>query len=905
MSPCTPPPKFENQPVIASDPWTVCESTSKLLPRHSRESERQALLRAAGNGHLAFRRIKLTKENNYFSGEGAPRPFTLALPGGMMPTQRMPENLGKWMVGIIDPQCLYVYKRNAGTRFLMLESDLTPETLPIKLLPHLQSLLVKRLERDDQIIWRVYPPLFTSGHLQADGTFSLPKLKSGDGTRPADYPELLLSKYGREDIKCFCVYDDAQINISDILRDKRQCEKVLNLKPLPLVVYCHRTGSVQVYFDDELDSNRLARNEHSLDDYAFSQGIDPDHFRALLNLLPMSLRAETLSLELSVSPEVMCKLQQAIELVDDPYCYSYEKLLELKQSGLPIHQRFFYGGGVVSLLDLLVCSEMRRNTGPEHEQSQKQEQEACRLLHLLLQSGTKLGRDTSSIVMMKDPTTDHVMPAGAMNYMVAAFGPFDFLTLQHLQKIPLIGCPGNVVEFNRICQGLNEVQIQQNMRRVLDVSFEPPPLATVKSHLLALFHFNACLDEKTLYWLKVTLDKCCKPREEIIDDLTADDYIEWVEKLWVNRKTHPFYQNWPKYVEQSRLDIEDLKKSLGLNDSGASATPLVTEVPAALQFVVDAFKRSPVLPDNVGDNEKTILKVLKHYYRRPGPERVIQSLGREIIPTVWKPQHSCSHVLRARNNGHWYMELLEKFQQCSLSQDEKELLSLAIIYHDAAAEDVDKSMEESRSADYFKRDLAGHYPEQLLEDMALAMVSKENDVKGKGEQNLSEAVRWYLSILRFADRMDVIRGCGVGADFPGLTVTRPLGFDATRLDLPPQLTEEFTSEPGNKSEFQRHLEAAMHGAADLAQVTGRPRDQRKKNYTQVYGLRANGSKISENFEWTTEPVQRMNQFIDDNVRRKMAQEAGMIVCSDPSHQACKADQNKGITYGIHNSWYDL
>uniref|UniRef100_UPI002148818B hypothetical protein n=1 Tax=Endozoicomonas sp. ONNA1 TaxID=2828740 RepID=UPI002148818B len=654
-SSCTPPPKFENQPVIASGPWTVYKSTRKLLPLHPRESERQALLLAAESGRLALRRIKLAKEKDYFSGNGAPRPFSLALPGGMMPNQRMPESYGKWMVGIIDPQCLYVYKRNAGTRFLVLESDLTPETLPIKLLPHLQSLLGKRLERDDQIIWRVYPTLFTSGHLQADGTFSLPKLKSGDGTRTADYPELLLSKYGREDIKCFCVYDDAQINISDILRDKRQCEKVLNLKPLPLVVYCHRTGSVQVCFDDELDSHRLAGNEHSLEGCAFTQGIAPDHFRALLNLLPMSLRADTLSQELNVSPEVMRKLQQAIELVSDPYCYNYEKLLELKQSGLPIHQRFFYGGEVDSLLGLLVFSEMYRNMEPEHEQTQKQAQEACRLLHLLLQSGTKLERAILLIERMNG-TSEQVMPAGAMNYMVAAFAPFDFMTLEHLQKIPLIGCPGNVVEFNRICQRLNEEQIQQHLRRVLDVSFEPPPLATVKSHLLALFHFNACLDEKTLDWLKLFLGKYCIRGVQIIDDLTMDDYIEWVEKLWINRKTDPFYQNWPKHVEQSHREIEDLKKSLGLNDSGASATPLVTGVPAALQFVVDAFKRSPILPDNAGDNEKTILTVLQHYYRRPGPERVIQSLGRETMPTVWKPQHSCSHVLRARNNGLWYME---------------------------------------------------------------------------------------------------------------------------------------------------------------------------------------------------------------------------------------------------------
>ncbi|WP_257266903.1 hypothetical protein [Endozoicomonas sp. ONNA2] len=49
----------------------------------------------------------------------------------------------------------------------------------------------------------------------------------------------------------------------------------------------------------------------------------------------------------------------------------------------------------------------------------------------------------------------------------------------------------------------------------------------------------------------------------------------------------------------------------------------------------------------------------------------------------------------------------------------------------------------------------------------------------------------------------------------------------------------------------------------------------------------------------------MNRFIDDNVRRTIAQAAGIIVCSDPCHKGCRADQGKGITYGIHNSWYDL
>uniref|UniRef100_UPI0021497583 hypothetical protein n=1 Tax=Endozoicomonas sp. ONNA1 TaxID=2828740 RepID=UPI0021497583 len=817
-SPC-PQPHFDTRAATASGQWSSSQPTRKLLPRHPRESERQELLWAAESGRLAIRRIELSKEKNYFSGKGAPRPFTLALPGKMMPTEHVPQRYGKWMVGIIDPQCLYVYKRNARTRDLLEEPDSTPEKLTVKLLPHLQSLLGRRLERGDQVIWRVYPLRFTSGHLQPDGTFSLPKLKFGSSTR-LDYPELVLTGYSEKDIKCFCVYNDAQINIADILQDKRECEQVLELEPLPLVVYCHQTGSVQVYFDDELDSKHLARNEHSLNNFAFLEGIAPKHFRAVLNLLPMSLRAETLSSESTDSANVRHKLRQAITLVSDPDHYSYEKLLELKQSGLPIHQRFFHEGTARTLLDMLLTSEELRKKQPEHGQTQEHEEEAYRILKLLLHSGARLDFRSAMIFNSMLDGSELKVSAEVMNYMVAAFAPFDFLNTNHLRKFPLTSCPGNVVEFDRVCQDLrrDKGQIQKYMEAaLLDVLFHDQNLDMIKSRLLALFHYGTHMDKEVLHRLKVDLNRYYRDGKKVINNFSVADYIQWVEKLWTQRETNPFYQNWPEHVRQAQEDIRDLKKSLGpLDDSGASTTPLAARKPV-LQLVVDAFSKAPVMPDNAGDNEKTILKVLQHYYRRPGPERVIRSLGRQTMPTVWKPLHSCSHVLRARNNGHWYMELLEKFQLCYLSPEEKQLMALAIIYHDAAAEDVDKSAEETRSAYYFKRDLAGHYPEPLLDDIALAMDSKENDVNGKDEQSLPEPLRWYLRILRFADRMDIIRGCGVGDDFPGFTLTRPPGFDAGRLDLPPQLTEEFTAEPGSKNEFQRHLEAAMHGAADLAQ----------------------------------------------------------------------------------------
>ncbi|MGI2027291.1 hypothetical protein [Endozoicomonas acroporae] len=912
--------KFDTQPITAFGHRTVCESTSKLLSPHPRESERQELLRIAESGHLAFRRIEVHVEEDYFTTNRAPRPFSLALPGEMIPVKPVPEALGRYIVGISDPQCLFVYKRDPRTERLLEEPDMTPDTLPKKLLSDLQSLHDNRRENANRVKWRLYPDCFTSGHLREDGTFSLPKLKNGEYNPIYDFPELVLINYSKKDILCFFVYKDKETNISDILQYKHRCEEVLNRESLPLVVYCHRTGSVEVCFDDELDSENLANNERSLDEFAFSQSIDLDNFRALLNMLPMPIRAQALSSKLTVPPDVMHKLQQAIELVSDPCCYSYERLLELKQGGLPIDQRFFHNEAVKSLLDILLDTEVFRHNGSLDFGSTREDvlkgqpirvqqgEEAYRLFQLLLQSGARLTQWGLSRIDGMERFLEYVLPVGIFNCLVAASAPFEFLTLKHLRQLPLTGCPGSVFEFDRICRSNSPVQQQECLKGILlyVVTLPNPTLEHIQSNLLALFHYQVSLEKDVLDSLEFRLKGYhCRNGKKVIDDLSVDDYIHWLDELYKQRKTHPFYQNWPEHVRQAQQEITDLKQSLGLDDSVTLAIPVAAGTPTALQFLVDAFSKPPVLPDNVGDNEKTILKVLQHYYRRPGPERVIKSLGRQTMPTQWKLQHSCSHVLRARNNGHWYMELLEKFKQCSLSKKEKELLSLAIIYHDAAAEDVDKSEEETRSADYFKRDLAGYYPEQLLEDMAQAMVNKEKDVDGSDEPNLSESVRWYLRILRFADRMDIIRCCGVGADFPRMMETQPWGFDATRLDLPTQLPWNFRSGSGNQTEFQRHLEAAMHGAADLARITGQLQDQRKKNYALIYGLNDTGAKISENFEWTTEPVRRMNQFIDDNVRRKIAQEAGIIVCSDPSHKTCKADQNKGITYGIHNSWYDL
>ncbi|WP_257264019.1 hypothetical protein [Endozoicomonas sp. ONNA2] len=886
--------------------WTTTEPT-KQLPGPAREEERRELLWAAQSGRLAIRQIESADEAGFFKGSGTPKSFTLAQRG--MPRRKWADQ-NRWTVGIVDPNCLYVYKKEADS--WRLEQGAAADKLGVKLLSDLPSLSEKGEEIRQRAWWNVYPRSTpdTSGNLGPDGMFSLPRLKPCKYNAPKptatnfDAPlprsEIVVTPCGKAHIKCFFVERDDARNISDILVKKRRCERALKL-PLPLVVFCRHTGSVEVCYDDELASEHLDIIEDSLDVLASSRRIPSGEIRRRMNLLPMPLQVQALSSGFSIPPDDQPKWQQAIQLVSNPCDGNDQELLALKASGLPIHRCFFHQRNITSLLDMFLISESLRYTEIPDRETEFPVDEVNPLLRLLLKSGATLAALGWSLIKNMGENHQLLMPPDLFNYMVAAFAPFKFLTLKNLWNIPLTTVArysGAIIEFDRICKDFNDQQRQDCLKEALSRQrlFQRPTLDTLQSHLLALFHYGAVLDEEVMGTVKQDLAHS-GDYTRLIDNLSVASFIEWVEGLWTTRGTHTLFQNWPAHVKQARVQLTKLKQSLDLPvDPFAAVTP-------ALQFMVDAFGKPPVLPNNVGDNEDTILKVLQHYYRRPGPKRVIASLY-DFLPETWKTQHACSHVLRARNNGLWYMELLERCHVHSFNPVEKSLLPLAIIYQDAATEDVDESEAKTRSAAYFKRDLAGHFPEQLLDKVAQAMVSMENDTRGKPE-NLTGSVRWYLRILRFAVRMDYLRHYGVGSDFPGLAVAQPKIFNPKHLDLPAQWAGNFTCESEHKTEFQRHLEAAMHGAANLVQVTQCPGDRRKTPYTEVYGLVPDGNKIKIQLDRTTKPTQTMDRFIDDNVRRKIAREAGIITCSDPGHQACKADQGKGITYGIHNNWYDL
>ncbi len=484
-------------------------------------------------------------------------------------------------------------------------------------------------------------------------------------------------------------------------------------------------------------------------------------------------------------------------------------------------------------------------------------------------------------------------------------GPLEYL----IDKFS-IEYPGVIAEFDLRCKKQSPENLQRTLKSVIKTPLKSKTnINTIKDPLLALFHYCSDINEDMLEKIERKIKEGQRHYSSSnFNDISRYDYIQWVRELYQQREKEPFYQNWTKYVEQAKQALGKLGAELNVQKQEFAVKPSWENDLVKLQFLEDAFSQQPVLLAAM-DNEEKILKILQHYYRRPGPERVISSLISDAaIPEVWKPMHASSHVLRARNNVLWYIEWLEKFQPLSFSDDENSLLMLAIIYHDAAAEDVLKKDEEKKSADYFKRDLAGLYPQALLDNVALALESKENDIHPDPDDQsvFDDSVRRYQRVLRFADRMDIIRCTGVGQDFLRGAEASLSEFNPGLLDLPPALSEQFTADPEESPIAQRHLEAAMHGAADLAAVTGHlVFDHRPNSYASEYGLVTVDKKLTEQFESTVMPVSRMDNFINDNVRRKIAQLAGIKTCSDPNHKECSTDKNAGVTWGIHNSWYDL
>lgn len=870
-----------------------CSSWSSVTNHETNYLSKENILKAFRDHRLILRAISPASEVEYLlAGSGEPRPGYLIQEGAPVLMRA-----GDLTVGILNFEALALYKANANTHALKCGGEkIKPDQLRIKCLPDLASLSDKIRELARQK-WEVHRQQFTSGHLQSDGTFTLPKPRHcPDLAAIIQHSELLTSGYKPNQLAFICLGQKGICrDVGALLTAKRKLEQALGIPPLPVVVYRENSGTIDIYYPDELpNAEALTEKESQLDNFCFSRNVLPTLIRTLLNLLPLDLRTKVLAdSPLTVSSTFAQQKQELISLLTDYKHYKPDRLLQLVANGFPVKSLLYYQSRYQTPLDLLVRTDKIRcisdMTAVEScpQNAWAMERKAIKMFWTLVKAGAWMSNHTVEAALSGFGTS-----IGLLNLLKGMGLTSDLNPISELLAVDLWHCPGAVIEIDERCQRMSAVQLQEALGDCLAHQCQKwsrhscTALDPVRTRLLALFYHGAVLSDEVLQRFEMKKSDHAVPKS-----YSQDRHIQWIKALWQGRHHDEEYQRWPQTVEQARKAIA----AFAIPSNGQTSLSRA-ELLREFDFLIKAFKIPPNLAP-ARNNNNTVEQILGHYYRRPSPERIVDLLGEITLPKVWKPQHSSSHALRVRNNALWFMELLESCQLDAFTDDEKNVLALASIYPDAGAEEVSQPVKAMAAANKFFRDFRGQYPAELVDNVSVAL----SEIHYFRQHACDPAAR-YLRVLHFANSLDAMRTCGVGEHFPLDSITdyseplNPLGAVNIYLSF------ELRKNP----QFQRHLAAAMHGAADLAFVTGELKhDHRPVPFATRYQLEPGNAMLGRQFEWTRFPVVMMDEFVDNNARRAIAARANIYTCSDPGHGMCRSDQQLGVTHGIHNSGYEL
>jgi hypothetical protein len=880
-----------------------CNNTGENI-KYKKQQKKQKIFQEFYSNSLGFRVVSFKEEVFYLNeAKTYPRPTSLMIPNVPVKMRAMSEDI---TLGITNLELLAAYKYNAATCSLV-NNEINIDQLDIKCLSNIDA-LIKKIHEQNARIWEVYQPA-SSGHLMANGTFKLPKIKQQalvdfDGKLPIS--ELLTIGYNKQQIKCFCINEENINNIVVLIKEKQKLEKELELEELPLAIYSEKTGSLQVYFVDELieDLEKLNKNILYLNDFSHSANFQPQQLYGIINTLPVDAKIKLLEdTQFKFNKEQLELTKKAIKIVSNPENYDIEKFRSLIAQGIDVNHQIFFQGEYLYYADILFRSENRRYINIKHHNAEcypQHEIEALDLFKELFLHGSSL---------VSESYYDYIYMIDYKQQILQLWLIFG-ISLKNLRTQLLFNAfqkPNNHEAILIINEKLQNADQNEKQLLLKDILILPAHRLQIPNGyyqmLMILFDLGAdllALKDHIIMSLRNFKDNSnlYKYYIKIYGNVSPEEIYESLVDFYENYKSQADYCNFATQLAISQQYIEQKKQMINFDLVETSAPKIKYDIVNDLKFLTDAFALPPVF-DQIKNDDSTIVTILQHYYRRPGPERVVTSLYLDSIPTIWKQIHSSSHVLRAYNNVRWYIELLEQFDLACLSDDEKILLQLAIIYHDAAAEDVAKNLEEKQAAYYFKRDMQENFPTELLESISLALESKENDIHGVNEKDLDKKIRLYINILRFGDRMDFIRCAEINDGFTQWNKqdTVSYEFNPSLLNIPD--VESIA--------FKRHLEAAMHGAADLAAISGGYyKDVRKQgSYATRYKLQINNQQLKTAFEYTNTPKSKLDELIDNNVRRKIASLAKINTCANVQHKTCKPDTTNGVMYGIHSSWLDL
>ena len=281
----------------------------------------------------------------------------------------------------------------------------------------------------------------------------------------------------------------------------------------------------------------------------------------------------------------------------------------------------------------------------------------------------------------------------------------------------------------------------------------------------------------------------------------------------------------------------------------------------------------------------------QHYYQYHHPNRA-PAIATNGVEYVHRRYHGIDHALRTQMATEFLISILPFYhapfrQLLETYPDLPELLKIAELYHDAVAEDEPKSTEELRAAELFERDMRalGEYPDELVTLVATALRNKNsNDMfpaqtPFTGDDQCSGEELLLRQVLRFGDVVEMLRLVPLqknSLEVMDNVVANPESTLRDHGEFDPQAIELLAVV--NNPDFTRSIKAALLTFRDLAALTGGWHLMADNPVAVRHQLMVDNLQRRWLVERSPDPYTLMREVLDDLIRLKIAERAGISHC---------------------------
>ena len=281
----------------------------------------------------------------------------------------------------------------------------------------------------------------------------------------------------------------------------------------------------------------------------------------------------------------------------------------------------------------------------------------------------------------------------------------------------------------------------------------------------------------------------------------------------------------------------------------------------------------------------------QHYYQYHHPNRA-PTIATNGVEYVHRRYHGIDHALRTQMATEFLINILHFYhppfrQLLETYPDLPELLKIAELYHDAVAEDEPKKSEELRAAELFERDMGAlhEYPDGLIALVATALKNKNSNEMSRvqtpftGDDQCSREELLLRQVLRFGDVVDILRLVPLQKNCLEVTdkfVANPESLLRVSEEFDPQAIELLAVV--NTPNFTRSIKAALLTFRDLAALTGGWHLKTENPVEVRYQLKVDNLQRRLLVERSPDPYTLMREVLDDLIRLKIAERAGISPC---------------------------